>query len=258
MKNGDTKKRVRRTTFAIERDILNAVSEAISELGFARLNLKEVLDRGNVSLPVVYSHFGSLEKLTDKYVEKHDYWLNQTIDTDPASVTNPKEYYIASCESLIKSLYKNKELQQLFIWEMAENNPTTHRTSRKREAATEKLISYFEELFQGSGIDIKAVTAIIIGGIYHITLRKDRSTFCNTDFTKKAGQEKLISASKTIISLLYDRLEEQRKREVAIVKLLAEGVDKDIICRAYDIDEQAFRSISENLAKTTTSEKNSQ
>lgn len=236
----DKKQRIRRTSIIIERDILNAVSDAIREIGFSRLNLKEVLDRGNVSLPVVYSHFGSLQKLIDLYVTKHDYWLNNAIDVNPNTISNPREYYLMAAESLVKAFYKNRELQQLFIWELAEDNATTRHTSRKREAATEKLIDYFDSVFEGSGIDIKAVTAVIIAGIYHITLRKDRSTFCHVDFSKKAGQTQLIEAVKVLINLIFDQLEDRQRIIYAIRMLHTNGVSDDVICKAFGIDNVAL------------------
>lgn len=244
MAENNKKQRTRRSSIVVERDILNAVSDAIREIGFSRLSLKEVLDRGHVSLPVVYGHFGSLQKLIDLYVTKHDYWLNNAIDIDPSSVSSPREYYLMAAESLVKAFYKNRELQQLFIWELAEDNATTRHTSHKREAATEELVNHFDSIFKGSDIDIKAVTAVIIAGIYHITLRKDRSTFCHVDFSKKAGQARLIEAVKVLINLIFDSLEEKQRINHAIQTLLADGVSESIICKAFGIDKVALNENS--------------
>lgn len=243
MKADKQSTRVRRTSVAIERDVLNAVSEAIRELGFSRLTLKEILERGNVSLPVVNSHFGSMHKLIDVYVSKHDYWLNNTIDIDPLNVVSLREYYINATESLIDSIYKNRELQQLLIWELAEDNATTRRTSKKREAATENLVNYFDKAFENSNIDIKAVTAVIIAGIYHITLRKERSTFCNVDFTKHAGQHRLIEAVKILVNMIFDKFEQDQQSIKAIQNLIRYGVDEEIICKAYDINNDELDRI---------------
>jgi hypothetical protein len=202
-----TKKKTRRTNRELDIDITNAVSKAVEDVGFAKIKFRDIMEYGKISLPVINSRYESIEVLVDQYVRRYDYWLNNAVDVNPNNIAEPKEYYIRTAEKLINSFYNNKEIQQLHIWEMSEENPTTLRTANIREKETARLISFFEDEFKDSGIDIAAVTAIIIGGIYDVILRKDRSTFCNVDFSKRDGKRRLIDAANTIITLLYDKKE---------------------------------------------------
>ena len=64
---------------------------------------------------------------------------------------------------------------ELLRWEIAEGNETTVRTAMLREMHTFPLAKIYEEKFKD--IDISAISALIIGGIYYLNLHRDRSKF---------------------------------------------------------------------------------
>lgn len=239
----ETKTRVRRTNRELDIDITNAISKAVEDVGFAKIKFRDIMEHGKISAPVINSRYESVEDLVDQYVRRYDYWLNNTVDINPNNIEEPKEYYIQAAEKLIGSFYNNKEIQQLHIWEMSEENPTTLRTANIREKETARLISFFEGEFKDSGIDIAAITAVIIGGIYDIILRKDRSTFCNVDFSKREGKRRLIEATKTIVTFLYD-LKERREEMLAVAEnLLRNGVSVDVIAQATGLPAEMIGNI---------------
>lgn len=249
MMDNEHKTRIRRTNDELDADITNAISDAIKHKGFSGLTFRDIMERGNVS-PLVLNHrYESIDDLIDQYVKKFDYWLNHTVDIDPLNIDDPKEYYIEAAERLISSFYRNKELQQLHIWEMLEDNLTTRRTAKMRETETARLIGFFEDKFKDSEIDIAAVTAIIVGGIYDVILRKDRSTFCGIDFSTRIGKKRLNDAANTIILLLY---EQQEKLEMVIriaVKLLKSGVSVEAISHATGLSMETIEAIAPDALK---------
>lgn len=239
----DQKTRTRRTNTKIDIDITNAISGAIKDVGFSNLRFRDIQERGNISSPVINSRYESIEHLIDQYVRRYDYWLNNTVNIDPADIDNPKEYYIEAAERLINSFYNNKEIQRLHIWEMSDDNPTTRRTAGIRESETARLVRFFEERFADTGIDIAAVTAVIVGGIYDIILRKDRSTFCGIDFSKRAGKQRLIVAAHTIISLLYEAREQHGAMMDVARKLLQNGVSVEVISQSTGLSIELIARI---------------
>ena len=122
-----TKERIRRTKAELDIDITNAISDAITDVGFAKLTLRDVMERGRLAPPVIQSRYDSIEDLIDQFVRRYDYWVNNTVDINPANIKAPKDYYIQTAEKLINSFYNNKELQQLHIWAMSEDTPITRR-----------------------------------------------------------------------------------------------------------------------------------
>jgi AcrR family transcriptional regulator len=224
-------------------DITNAISKAIVEGGFSNVKLRDIMEHGKVSLPVLNSRYESVEDMIDQYVRRYDYWLNNTVDINPNNIVEPKEYYIEAAEKLINSFYTNKEIQQLHIWEMSEENPTTMRTANIREKETARLVNFFEDKFRDSDIDIAAITAVIVGGIYDVILRKERSTFCGVDFSKREGKRRLISAVETLVTLLYDKKDHNEDMLGVAERLLHSGVSIEVISQSTGVPIETIEEL---------------
>ena len=106
----DKNKRYRRSNYAVDRDILDAVASLIKEVGFSRITLPSIAAAANVNISVIYRHFGSLENLLDKYTHKFDYWLNDILDMEEASNMNDVTTFLQTvAERFIKSLSKDNK-----------------------------------------------------------------------------------------------------------------------------------------------------
>lgn len=237
------KARTRRTKVELNVDIANAISDAVSNIGFAKLTLRDIMDIGHFAPPVIQSRYNSVEELIDQFVKRYDYWVNNTIDINPANIESPKDYYILAAEKLINSFYNNKELQQLHIWEMSENNPITTRTANNREKETVALVYFFKEFFKDTEMDISAVTAVLIGGIYDVILRKNRSSFCGVDFKKRAGKQRLIDAVTTLINLIYEKKDQIDNTTKIAMRLLKNGVSDEIIAESTGLSVEKIRQL---------------
>ena len=66
-----------------------------------------------------------------------------------------------------------------------------------REMHTLPLVRTYEEKFKGTNIDIAAISALIIGGIYYLNLHRDRSLFSGIDIKKESGLKRIEDAYKT-------------------------------------------------------------
>ena len=74
--------------------------------------------------------------------------------------------YIGIFKDVHKSLQDKSVMLELLRWEIAEGNETTVRTAMLREMHTLPLANSYEEKFKD--IDISAISALIIGGIYYL------------------------------------------------------------------------------------------
>ena len=83
-------------------------------------------------------------------------------------------------------------MQQLLIWELSDDNPTTRRTAQLRESINEPLIRLLEHKFKDSSLDINVISAIIISGIYYLILHRKRSHFCDVDYNSRAGKDRFL------------------------------------------------------------------
>lgn len=237
-------KRNRRSNYAVDRDILDAVASLIKEVGFSKITLPTIAQTANVNISVIYRHFDTLDNLLDQYVHKFDYWLNDILDIDQAAVTNDTASILhIIAERFVKSLSKDKEMQRLMIWELTEDNKSTRRSAQQRDTTVEKVIPLYESLLTGIDINPRAVLAIVVAGMYYIILRKGRSTFCSIDFNTKQGKQLLIDTMVKIIVYLSKQKEEDERVKGIAKKLKDSNVDEQIVLAATGISREEFEML---------------
>lgn len=223
-------RRVRRTKITLERDVDNAVNSLIEELGFANVTLTGVAQRAQIEPTVFYRRYANLEELFDQYSRKYDYWMGNLSDSMPENLSY-EEMFKWILRNLTIALYKNKGMQQLLIWELSNDNAITRRTSKLREETNRSLIKILEELFKNSGLDMSAITAMLISGIYYLILHRKRSNFCEIDFSTRIGKARLENAIDQIGTLLFAEINRKNEKLEIAAKLRAEGVSEEIITR---------------------------
>jgi Transcriptional regulator len=228
--NTEKKRRKRRTKVTLERDVLNAVTSLIEEVGFANVTLTGIAQRAQIEATVFYRRYANLEELFDQYTHKYDYWMGNLLEIMPADL-NDEEKFKWILKNLTIALYKNRGMQQLLIWELSNDNPVTRRTSRMRELVNEPLIRMLEYIFKDSGMDMNVISAVIISGIYYLILHRNMTKFCNVDFSTKKGRERLENSVEQLATILFAEL--KRKQELINIanKFRAEGVSEDIISK---------------------------
>jgi AcrR family transcriptional regulator len=195
-------RRHRRTRENLERDVQNAVTTLIEEVGFANVTLTAVAQRAKIEASVFYRRYENLDDLFDEYTRKYDYWLAGITELLPADL-NEEDSLRWIMRSMITALYKNRVMQQLLIWELSEDNEVTRRTATLREKINESLIGLLETRFANSGWDMNVVVSMLIGGVYYLILHRTRSTFCNVDFGTKKGKDRLLETVDQMIQLIF-------------------------------------------------------
>ena len=226
--NEEKKRRSRRTKTTIERDVLNAATTLIEEVGFANVTLTGIAQRAQIEATVFYRRYANLEELFDQYTHKYDYWMGNLLEMMPADL-NEEEKFKWILKNLTISLYKNKGMQQLLIWELSDNNSVTRRTSRMRELVNEPLIRMMEQIFKDSGMDMNVITAVMISGIYYLILHRNMTKFCNVDFSTKKGRERLEDGIEQLGTILFAELKRKQELTNMANRLRAEGVSEEII-----------------------------
>lgn len=116
---------------------------------------------------------------------------------------------------------------ELLRWEVACGNRTTTRTAMLREIHISPLVKEFEKLFQDT--DIAALTALIIGGIYYLSLHKDRSPFSGIDINTQEGKSRITKAIQYLAEKIYKESELLENKKLIAQKLKEAGVSDDVI-----------------------------
>lgn len=226
--NTEKKKRFRRTKTSLEKDVNNAISSLIEEVGFANVTLTGIAQRAHIEPAVFYRRYANMDELFDQFTKKYDYWLTNIAETIPAEY-NKEETFKLILKNLSNALSKNKAMQQLLIWELSADNEITRRTTELRESTNEPLVQQIETIFQDSDIDANAITAVLIAGIYYLLIYQGRSSFCGINFGKRNGKIRLDAAVEQISTFMFDALKQRQDKNQLAEKLRAEGVSEEII-----------------------------
>lgn len=237
------KRGARRTKVQLEKDIMDALEQLITERGFMNIPMLTLVKAAGIDPNVFYRHYGTIENLFDKFTGQYDFWLNDIVNISDLPKLGEKKFYAEALKELYNELVKSPVMQKLLAWELAEDNPTTRRTSGIREKLNLNLIAYYEELFQSSGIDIKSVTALLTGGIYYVALRQERSKFCSVDFRTEDGQKRLANAVDMLVNMLFDKLEQKQKQHQMIQKMQNDGISQTKILEYLDISPYQYKKI---------------
>lgn len=194
-------RRPRRTKAEITEQIVKSATKIIEDKGFNNLTVVGISHEAEIEPIVFYNRFNDLPGFINEYVKSCDYWFSD-IMTECKFVETNEEQYKAIIKTLFTSLQENKIMQELLRYEVSENNDITQRTAKLREYHTLPLTQKYKNHFKDSPIDIEAVSALIIGGIYYLTLHKDLTPFSGIDINTKEGKEKISHA----LEFLSDRL----------------------------------------------------
>lgn len=240
------KRKPRRTKLSLEKDFMDAVKNVIEKDGFSRTTLAAITERANITPNVFYNRYNSMDELFEEYVRRYDYWLSDISDAniDPNEVDSHSELFEKILVSLTESLYLNRSMQQLLIWELAEENEITTRSARLREANTAELVDSFDEAYKAINpdLDIRVVASLFISGIYYLILHKSRSTFCSIDFSKKDGKALLLKTIKQLTKMLFG--EDVKAETLCIAKSMkTKGLDVDTIVEVTGLTKEIVRGI---------------
>lgn len=201
------KKRKRRTKEEVVQDIMSAANNIIAEKGFLGLTATGLMKDSDIEPVQFYKRYSDLAEFIDDYVKKYDYWFSDVtkLQVDDESY---REEYKQILSNLFLSLLDNKVMQQLLSWELSVNNETSRRTAGMREFHTLPLAERFDKMFEKSDVDIVALSSLIIGGIYYLTLHKNLVNFSGIDVNTESGRERILKAIRFLGDLFFERLSE--------------------------------------------------
>ncbi|NPD93041.1 TetR/AcrR family transcriptional regulator [Xylanibacter muris] len=221
-------KRYRRTKADIAEDIRKAAIDQILKNGFSGSLVTEIIKKARIEPPVFYNRYKDLDEFFSELVKTCDYWLIN-IANDAAKYESTKKQYIALLKGLIDSLKEKSVMLELLRWEVAEINDTTRRTATIREMFTTPLTENYRKLFAHSGVDFVAISAIIIGGIYYLSLHREVATFCGIDVATEEGCNRISKAVETLTCILFSYIEPRDTKEDIAQRMRDKGLDENTI-----------------------------
>ena len=224
----------RRTTQQVKDDIMQAVGSVLSKHGLTKLGVDEIAAEAGMDKATLYRHYKDFFDLLKKYIEQEDIWIN-FFNNEIYSVdeNNLASYMSNMFEEQFNKLLNNTKQQELMIWELAEKSILMKDISQKREDMATDLLDNINESFKYKDVSSNNIIAIIIAGIYYLTLHKDISSFCNIDINNKEHKAKFISDMKWLVESIFSTITETER---IVLNCIENGLDNELIAKITEID----------------------
>lgn len=219
-------RRPKRTKAQIDDCIKEAAIAEIVENGFSDSILYGIIRRAKIEPVVFYNRYKSLDVFYDEFVKSKDYWFNDLLKVIDAPRFSSEEL-VKILNSLVDSLDKDSIMLELLRWEVANENPTTRRSAALREFHTLPLAKDYENVFKNTNIDMLSLCALIIGGIYYLSLHKNLSPFSGIDINTEDGKARIKKAIDSFVKMLFEMKDAELRERQIRVRMKEKGLSEE-------------------------------
>ncbi|MGN5954317.1 TetR/AcrR family transcriptional regulator [Sphingobacterium lactis] len=188
------------------RRMVAAVGKVLKKKGYPGLTIANIAIEAQVDRKLVYSYYGSLDKLVGIYLREQDYWKTKAkkqisilLKKDSISKQEMDDLLIGQFDAVLQ----DKILQRILQWELSEPNKALRMIADEREDVGEELLKKYEADISNNDVDIRAIIALQTAGLYYLALhaKSNGSTFCGIDINKEEGEERIKKALSNVLDL---------------------------------------------------------
>jgi len=190
--------------------LLDAVGLILKTQGYSELKVNHIAATAGLHKKLIYNYFGSKDKLVGEYINSKDFWSNVKADTAPADFSDGgKNFTIEVLLQQFDFVRDSAELQKVLLWRLSEDQPFLKQMTENQEQVGEELFKYvMDPHFGEKALDYRAITAILVGGIYYLNLYASHngSIFCGIDLNDENGRNTIRKALSFLINKTYESL----------------------------------------------------
>lgn len=190
--------------------LIDAVGNIIKNKGYKGLGLNAIAKEADVSKILIHRYFGTVDQLVEAYVLKNDYWIAKATEVKvETSGKSDRESLRDLVIHLLRGHFEyfntHEEMRSIILWEITERTMLLNSICQVRETVGGMLIEKSAPIFANSNKNLKAITAIIVSGIYYMILhsKKNESTICGIDVSSKEGEKEILKAIDQIIEWTF-------------------------------------------------------
>ncbi|WP_316798400.1 TetR/AcrR family transcriptional regulator [Pedobacter frigidisoli] len=191
-------------------NLITALGKILKKDGFSGLSITRVAEEAKVDRRLIYDYFGGFEGMVKEYLNNNDYWKINPEDigdiVEACKADSGKALAYSVLENQFDSLINNKEMRWIITWGLSEKLPILKELDLKRENIGDEVLSaVFDEHFHASDKNFRALYAILMGGVYYLTLhaKMQENPFCGIDLQHPSGEEEIKKALRQFIDLIY-------------------------------------------------------
>lgn len=171
-----TKRRLNkiRDADATKRKFLDAVGTILTEQGFSAIRTNNIARLLGKDKNLIRYHFGSLNGLLKSYIQDKDYWkpfFERFRFSDNPDAREIETLFVGLMQENFRVFSASEEMQKIIHWQISEASALMRSISDEREVEGEKLLKMATPYFSESGVNFKAVIALLLGGSYYIVMQ---------------------------------------------------------------------------------------
>lgn len=197
----------------MKRRLISAIGEILEQTGHTGLRVNAIARHLGHDKNLVRYYFDSLANLKKAYIMEKDYWppFFERFQLDkPPNKENVKQLFIDLMRENYVFFKDNGEMQKIILWQISEENPLLRSISDARELEGDKLLRLTDPYLKGTGINFRAVIALLLGGIYYIVLHAgtNGSKVCGLDIKNEHESDSLWKTIGQVIEWAFEAAEQ--------------------------------------------------
>src|SRR5690606_15949777 len=157
-----------------KRRLVATVGKVLQKYTYSGLTITNIAKESGLNPKLIYLYFGNLDGLIQQYILEKDFWSPKSRTQLTELMENPDMIGAEETNEVFQGQFdtflKDKTIQRIIHWEMGMKNKLLKKVADDREELGEHLLSSLDGKFKDSDVDIRATLAIILGGIYYLTL----------------------------------------------------------------------------------------
>lgn len=199
--------------------LIESVGEILKERGYMGLSVTNIAKRARVDKKNIYNYFGSYDGLIKEYIMSKDFWQPVFEKFELSEISGGedlRDFLVGVFQEQFRYFFSNEEMQKFIFWQVATPNQLLSEISAEREFHGEEIAKLTDPHFEGSGISLRAVLAMILGGIYYIVWhsRNNKSVVIGIDVNDPFQREEFIRTIGQIIEIVWEAAGKSRKAEI--------------------------------------------
>ena len=190
--------------------LIDAVGKVLKTKGYIGLTATNIAKAAGLSRRLITMYFESVDELVETYVRNKDYWIEASGKTGEMILENKgkktQELLDYLLQNQLEFFYNSPEMQKLVLWEISKKSKIMYEVCEDREQLGSKVFKLIDREIPDNKIDIRAVSALLVAGIYHMVLhaKSTDTTFCEIDINQPEGMQRIKNAVSLILKMSYN------------------------------------------------------
>lgn len=199
-----------------KRRLIATVGKVLQKYTYSGLTITNIAKESGLNPKLIYLYFGNLDGLIESYILEKDFWSGKLKTQMTDLEENPSPIDARDTNDLFQLQFdfflKDKSMQRIIHWEMGVKNKLLRKIADDRENVGERALKLISSQFDDTDVDIQATLAIILGGIYYLTLhaKNNGSTVSGIDINEDEGRKRIEKAIERLISRDFEEAKKKK------------------------------------------------